>query len=109
MFLDIFFDPAVRLRNAVARGQVEKAKRLLAQGVSPNDNTLEVPLLHQALKNGNAEIARLLIAAGATQEPIVIEDSSVVGYLSVSCLYKGQFVHHAINFDCVLERKFGKG
>lgn len=57
----------------------------------------------------DAETARLLIAAGATQEPIVVEDFSIVGCLSVSCLHKGRYVHRAIQFDCVLARKFGEG
>ena len=108
MFLDMFLDPTVRLRRAVARGQTGKVKRLLAQGVSANDDKLEMPLLHQALKNSDAEIARLLVAAGATQDPIVIEDFRVIGYLSVTCLHKGRFTHHAIPFDCELARKFGQ-
>lgn len=107
-YLDRFSDPAVGLRDAVARSEVGRVKRLLARGASPNDDTLKTPLLHQALMNGDAETARLLIAAGATQNPIVIEDSSIVGYLSVSCLSKGRFVHHAIQFDCELARKLGE-
>lgn len=109
MFLDRFFDSAACLRKAVARGQTEKVKRLLAQGANANDDTEEMPLLHQALINGDAETANLLVAAGATQDAIVIRDTSAVGYLSISCLRDGRFVHHAIHFGCELSRRFSQG
>ena len=44
----------------------------------------------------------------ATQDPIVIEDFRVIGYLSVTCLNKGRFTPRAILFDCKPARKFGQ-
>lgn len=54
------------LIEAVAAGSIEDTQQLLAQGTEPNHiGTAGNTALHEAVKNGNAQIAAMLLQAGA--------------------------------------------
>lgn len=72
------------LMYAVAAGNLDVAKMLLQAGANPNVRVDNTSLLSMALKNSHSEMARLLIAKGAS---IDIKDGDEMTPLMLACIH----------------------
>jgi ankyrin repeat protein len=93
-------DRKTPLERAAADGKVDEIRRLIASGSDPNvhDETWTWPLEVAAERPHNAEVIRVLLAAGANPDPGGVED-----YQGDSPLYRAVVIEDVANARALLE------